>query len=265
MRVTFDSNVWRVVSSPEIFPKDKDKLHIDKIRNAIENGKIIPCISETMFTLEGIKNVDRKSFFGGYKAKIDFDVTELENGQIQIGITMEPDHSAHPGNTPHLTKHLTDALRLGFKVLRCPRIGGVTNPDILEQYYLQQRPDDLKEKLDLLGGLLREIESRGCGIKVIKDIGENFKGNASNWHEGIRNAPGSENRQIESAIAEWADGDSVAAHIAYKNDFFCTRDLAKKAGQRSIFSSANRNWIEAKYGKFIVTPKELADELEKIN
>jgi len=141
--------------------------------------------------------------------------------------------------------------------LKCPRIGGIKNPDI-EQYYLEQESDEVKEKLDILGGLLREIENNGAGIKLIKDIGDQYKGTAPNWHEGIRAAPDSETKNIAKAMAEWADGESVAAHIAYKNDYFCTRDLAKKAGQQSIFSATNRQWLENDYNLKFVTPTELA-------
>jgi len=147
------------------------------------------------------------------------------------------------------------------KILKCPRIGGITNPDI-EQYYLEQDSDELKEKLDILGGLLREIENKGAGIKLIKNIGDQYKGTAPNWHEGIRAAPDSESNNIAKSMAEWADGDSVAAHIAYKNDYLCTRDLAKKAGQQSIFSTTNRQWLETDYNAKFVTPTELIDKLD---
>ena len=36
--------------------------------------------------------------------------------------------------------------------------------------------------------------------------------------------------------AEWADGDSVASHIAVNGDYFCTNDSAKKAGSNSVLS-----------------------------
>lgn len=261
MKVTFDSNTWRPIVSPEIFPNDPDIIAFKIIRQAILDGKIIPCLSETVFTLEGIKRKDRKQFFSDYKANIDIKEQVNDDGSIGLTITMGSDPTAHPGNNPYLEKHLKDALNIGFKTLKCPRIGGIINPDI-EKCYLEQDSDELKEKLDVLGGLLREIEKKGAGIKLIKDIGDKYKGVAPNWQEGIKKSPDSEIGNIANAIAEWADGDSVASHIAYKNDFFCTRDLAKKAGQKSIFSSTNRQWIETNYNAEFVTPDEL---VEKIN
>jgi len=127
---------------------------------------------------------------------------------------------------------------------------------------LEQDSDELKVKLDILGELLREIENKGAGIKLIKDIGDKYKGTAPNWHEGIRAAPNYETNNISKAMAEWADGDSVAAHIAYKNDYFWTRDQAKKAGQQSIFSTTNKQWLETNYKAEFATPTELAGKLD---
>ena len=36
-----------------------------------------------------------------------------------------------------------------------------------------------------------------------------------------------EERAIQRAFKEWADGDSIAAHIAYGIDVFCTKDEGK--------------------------------------
>jgi hypothetical protein len=49
-----------------------------------------------------------------------------------------------------------------------------------------------------------------------------------------------ERKEIERAISEWADGDTVAAHIAYGINVLCTED---RAGA-SIFDSSNRAWLE---------------------
>jgi len=260
MKVTFDSNTWRQIASPETFPGDPDIVAIRKIRQTIIDGKIIPCLSETIFTLEGIQRKDRKQFLSDYKAKIDFKETENDDGSIGLNISIGPDIKAHPRNNPFLTKHLTDALQIGFKILKCPRIAGITNPDI-DKYFLEQSSDELKEKLEILGKLLQEIEKKGVGIKVIKVIGDKYKGTAPNWHVGIRLAPDSVSNDISKAMAEWADGDSVASHIAYKNDYFCTRDLAKKSGPQSIFSSLNRQWLETDYKVIFVDPNELLSKI----
>jgi hypothetical protein len=42
-------------------------------------------------------------------------------------------------------------------------------------------------------------------------------------------------------VSEWADGDAVAAHIAYGNDIFCTQDQGKSAGGPSILDEGIRH------------------------
>src|SRR5256885_1820430 len=39
-------------------------------------------------------------------------------------------------------------------------------------------------------------------------------------------------REVARAVAQWADGDSVAAHYAYGNDIFCTLDGGKAETRR---------------------------------
>jgi hypothetical protein len=63
---------------------------------------------------------------------------------------------------------------------------------------------------------------------------------------------------VQRRIAEWADGDAIAAHIAYGNDYFCTRDAAKKAGPTSILSARNREWLLREYGARVIAPGDLA-------
>jgi hypothetical protein len=68
-----------------------------------------------------------------------------------------------------------------------------------------------------------------------------------------------EQRQVQRAIAEWADADSIAAHIGYGIDLFCTDDQGKAAGAPSIFDSENRAWLESTFGVKFVTLSQLAE------
>ncbi len=54
MKIMFDSNIWRIVSTPSKFPKEKSINDFQRIREAIVTGKIDPYISETVFTIEAI-------------------------------------------------------------------------------------------------------------------------------------------------------------------------------------------------------------------
>jgi hypothetical protein len=79
---------------------------------------------------------------------------------------------------------------------------------------------------------------------------------------GLGNAPDSENGVIAKAVAEWADGDSVASHIAINGDYFCTNDSAKKAGSNSVLSAKNVKVLYEEYRFRKITPTELAKLIE---
>jgi hypothetical protein len=72
-----------------------------------------------------------------------------------------------------------------------------------------------------------------------------------------------EHKEIQKAVGEWADGDSIAAHIAYGNDFFCTGDEGKSAEGTSILDSDNRKWLEASYGLQFITLRDLARKVRE--
>jgi hypothetical protein len=76
---------------------------------------------------------------------------------------------------------------------------------------------------------------------------------------GIKNAPPSEAGNISKALAEWADGDSIAAHVGYRNDYFCTHDEGMSAGPSSVFSPKNKTILKSKFGVNFITLLELCD------
>ena len=260
-RVTFDSNVWRIVASPDKFPREKLLQTYQKINDLIQKKCILPCLAETVFTLEAIKEIDRKIFFGSYESEVSCSTEEAGNGQIKISLAIKPKADAHPGNNPYLSAHLEDALKLGFKLLRQPRIAGVKNPDISEEWFLADNGVSIGERQDKFNTCLSEIELRGCGINHIKSIGNRFSG-GQHWLVGIRNAPASEDDNIAKAVAEWADGDSVAAHFAYDNTYFCTKDIGKSSGPNSILAEVNKKWVITKYNVRFVSPIQLEEEFK---
>ena len=255
MKVTFDSNVWRIVSSPEKFPKEVAIEDFKAIRNAIESGKVSAFLCETVFTLEAIQRNKRREFLSGYKSKAQTSISESE-GEIKMSLSIGPDKSAHPGNSGYLESHLKDALSVGFKLVNLPRIAGIVNPDIEPHLY---QHEDLKSYLDTVHAVAREIESKGAGIAHIKKKGEEY---GSPWLRGLKKAPESEDGLIAKAVAEWADGDSVACHIALGGDFFCTRDSAKAAGNKSVLSEENLKWLSERYGFSLISPEALSQLLK---
>ena len=254
--VTFDSNVWRPVGDPTRFPNDPIHASFQKIHDALRNGEIEGRISETIFTLEGIARADRKNLIGGYKPKIAVTEEVLPDGQIRIGFSIGPDTNVHPGNNPYLSSHLTDALALGFKLMHCHRVAGFVNPDIKPEWYASTTipKSDIANQFGEVG---RRIETAGAGIAWVKAIGAAHARSTEHWSKGLANAPFSEDQAIASAVAEWADGDMVSAHVAYQNHYICTRDTAKAAGANSVFSSANRLWLEKDYGVKFISPEQL--------
>ncbi|OQC44060.1 MAG: hypothetical protein BWX59_02123 [Bacteroidetes bacterium ADurb.Bin028] len=76
--------------------------------------------------------------------------------------------------------------------------------------------------------------------------------------KGLKSAPESDRNKIAKAAAEWADGDSVAISIALGCDYFCTRDQAKGAGNKSVLSAANLAWLSADYCFKTILPEDLA-------
>lgn len=264
IKITFDSNVWRIVASPHQFPNNSSIVYFRKIHEAVKAGKIAAYIAEVVFTLEALKKDDRQSFIKSYEPKIDSTINDVpdQDGMIGLSSIIGPDIKAHPGNNPYLYKHLTDALNIGFKIIRCSRLGQITNPDIDKSYFVQQSDDEILERLNLCSECAEEIERLGGGIAHAIQIGSRFATGGIPWHIGIKNAPLSEAKSIAKALAEWADGDAIAAHVGYKNDYFCTRDTGKSAGTASILSPQNRAILESKFGVKFISPEELCDIID---
>lgn len=147
-------------------------------------------------------------------------------------------------------------------MLRCGgRIGGLRNFDIQESSFLEDIKVSQSERLNTFLTCMTEVEQQGCGIKHVKDIGQRYARLGQPWYVGLGAAPDFEDKAISKAIAEWADGDSIASHLAYKNDYFCTLDFGKGSGPDSILSPQNRDWLTSQYGVKFVTPEQLVANL----
>ncbi|MBC8199357.1 MAG: hypothetical protein H8E80_04835 [Desulfobacteraceae bacterium] len=260
MNVTFDTNVWRIVASPQTFPREQSLSSFNTIIDSIRNDLLLGCLSETVFTLEAIQKADRRRFFSEYYPEIKTSVTEGKDGSIGLSFSIGPDPSALSGNNPYLAKHLQDALLLGSKLMRCPRFSGMVNSDLKHQWFINL-DEKTHERANKFGAISREIESRGCGMSDMKQIGKRYAPPNKPWIEGLKIAPDNEDVAIVKAVAEWADGDAIAVHYAHGNDFFCTRDKAKSAGVSSILSENNREWLESSYDIKFVSPEDLANIL----
>jgi len=253
VKVTFDSNVWRIVSSPGSFPNEPSIAAFRAIHNAICRGSIEARLSETVFTLEAISRSGRREFFASYKPKVEIKEEAGPNGSVHVSFAIGPDINAHPGNTPYLAKHWNDAKAIGFRLMHCTRVATTKNPDVPAESFVPVT----NEAAERFGACARDIEAHSCGISTLKQIGLRYAHPNNPWQSGISAAPEAEDSAIAAAVAEWADGDTVAAHYAYSNDYLCTRDTAKSAGGISVFSASSRKWLRQDYGVQILTPEAL--------
>jgi hypothetical protein len=135
------------------------------------------------------------------------------------------------------------ALDLGMRILSAPRADStrILTPDV----YATNA--DESTRLERYATIAAAIEARGLGYARMSKVAK------------------SDPKKFARAVAEWADGDSVAAHHSYANDLFCTQDRAVRAGRHSVLHPANRGWFRRVYGVEFVTLSELAKRLERFD
>jgi hypothetical protein len=150
---------------------------------------------------------------------------------------------------PEQKLKLERALTAGVKLLRGGAWMGLpTPPEIREpSNYVREDPDATFDRQQREVDISYLIGRRGVG-KAAFDAAEGWE---------IRDRDAAAERRLVKACAEWADGETVSAHFAYRNDVLCTNDQARNAG-RSIFDSANRTWLTAAYQMRFMTVGELA-------
>lgn len=242
---------------PTDFPSEPLIKDFEKIHNAIINKKIEPYLSETIFKIEAIRKVERQDFFSSTKAKVDVKEKDLGNGGISLNFSIGPNKKDAIDfvNRPILKKYFDEAIKLGFNIVRLPRNGGLVNT-VVDAVRFQQDEESLSSYLDKVFEVGERIENAGAGMAPIQEIGEQY-GNPV-WMKGLKSAPETDRNKIVKAAAEWADGDSVAISIALGCDYFCTRDQAKGAGNKSVLSANNLTWLSADYGFKTILPEDLA-------
>ena len=257
MKIIFDSNVWQIVTIPTDFPNEPSLPDFIKINQAIIDKKIEPFLSETIFTIEAIRKVERQNFFSATEPKIDVKEGRTDEGRISLNFSIGPNEKDAIDfvTRPILKKYFDEAVRLGFNITRFPRIGGLVNPEVDAVRYQHIAPtlSSFNDKVHEVGG---RIEDAGAGIAQIVAIGEQYGDPV--WLQGLKKSPESDRNKIAKAAAEWADGDSVAISIALSCDYFCTRDQAKGAGSKSVLSSNNLTWLNSDYGFKTILPEDLS-------
>ncbi|MDD5460433.1 MAG: hypothetical protein PHG00_02190 [Methylococcales bacterium] len=250
MKVTFDSNVWRWVVAPEDTPVHKDSPIYHEINRLCSNGLIEGYLSGSMFAWEAVTRLKRKDVLSKDCGNISLSELEEVGHCLHRRISFGSDPMAHPGTPQKFIYYLEKARGLGFKVMHIPRLGYLSNPNLTELDWADY--DVLIGKR--FADVVEIIESRGCGMAQLQSIGHHY---ATDLLKAMEIASASEIKAVANAVAEWADGDSVAIHLAYGNDFFCTKDNAKGAGQHSVMASKNVECLAKMFDLKKVSPEEL--------
>ena len=149
-----------------------------------------------------------------------------------------------------LKERLELAFSLGMRLMRAPRIGIPVPASFLD---LSVFADEVDVPISAArdnrwGDVVEMIEQRGVGGAVLREIGKEI-------------VPKTGEKEFACAVAEWADEDSVAAHVAYGNDIFCTEDQGKSAIGKSILDADNRQWLELIHNVSFATIRELVTQL----
>lgn len=269
MKITFDTNTWQRVAVPHKFPNNPASAHA--IHDALKDGLVEGFICETVVTLEAVPKGQRSPYLSARASDaINFDESVADDGKVQVRVTVGGTTQAHPGMHPILKDRLREAFNLGFKYIPVPRIGTARPPDfqVFESHRIPltvNQQANIDPLLNRIGAVSRQIEDRGYGRTLLKEIATRIQTRHQMgqvpWFYGLDQPQDTtEDREIDRAFAEWADGDTVAVHIGYDLDAICTED--KAGGQsNSIFSTAGRRWLEADHSVEIINMDELADRL----
>lgn len=281
LRVTFDTNALELACRPERFPKDPRQPGLARVRDALVAGQIAGYYSVTMLTIEGIKKVDRAEVYAGTRLTEQPTTSErVRNADLpdavreRVGtadierVTMtyqveQPDRKPLP---PVFADLIHTARAIGLRALKAPpRIGAFHLNDPEGTFYAPVGDDAAVEQwLERTAEVLRAIEAKGVGLAQLKALGLKLAhGDLTQvWFAALANAKdATERNAIARAFAEWADADSLASHIAYGIDVFCTGDLGKSNAGKSILDPTHRAWLSQTYGTRFLSFDDLLQQL----
>ena len=259
--VTFDTNTLDRAVRPERFPKDDRRAEYEKIHRALTSGALKGYFSDTLVTLEAIERKDRSKVLGSTRLARSAESTGPNSITLSFAVQQDraPLHA-------EFERRISAARNLGLRALRGPpRIGWISIRDDDGTFYTEAVTDDASvTRMEKTIAVATAIQARGLGQAQIAELALSFSERAGKagepWFEGLRRARDArEEEQIKRAVAEWADADSVAAHIGHGIDFFCSEDKGgSTGGAPSILDRANREWLAATWAVRFVTLSELS-------
>ena len=227
-------------------------------------GTLKGYFSGTIATLEGIEKKDRTSVLGGtrVKSQMSHKVDEA-TAQETININMTTEQDRKPLHEEQ-QRRIEAALKIGMRALKAPnRIGWIRIDDPDGSFFAPDADAKFTDRMNRSMDVCTAIESRGLGYALVKSIANELAKRDNVVNEMPMQSLGRakdvhDEGRVKRAVSEWADADSIAAHIGYGIDLLCTEDQGKGAGAPSILDSTNRAWLEATYCVKFVTLSELA-------
>jgi len=250
--VTFDSNVWQMVVLPSLASKTSLYDAFTTVNEALRMKQIQGFICETVGTLEAVRRAGRKAYFTSIKPIVEVKA-DVQGGQALLTINIGTNHDQHPGLPNVLRERLELAFALGMRLMRAPHIGIPVPASFLDLSVFADEVDvpTSAARDNRWGDVVETIEQRGVGSAVLRRLEA----------ETGRKPETKGEKEFVLAVAEWADGDSVAAHVAYNNDVFCTEDQGKSARGGSILDADNRLWLAVTHNVKFATIGELATQI----
>jgi hypothetical protein len=245
MRVTFDTNALNDVLSLEVSQRGETvTANGAKVRAVIESGSVQGFFCETLVTLEGIQKKDRGDVLGS--TRLHSTSTSADQKTIAINIRVLQDRKP-------LDSQFADKIRaakaLGLRALRAPaRMAWIRIKDEDGTLFA---PDgstmELLARMDKVNEMATTLAIRGVGQATAVALGLQLLARdgisqPTLWFQGLRRAKSNgERKKVAKAVAEWADGDSIAAHYGYGIDLFCSEDFGRalRGLRRSIATIAN--------------------------
>lgn len=261
---------------PERYVNSSNYLSLGKIKNAIRSGQVRGFISEGFGTIEAVTRKKQAKFHAQTVPKVEVTNKSRGNGLICMTIEIKTNHSLHPGIGEEFEEELNEALAIGIKLLTTPYIGLPVPDRLRNNPHIYAEEVATPDYNDRFGDVVRTIVDRGVGEGVLPALAKEFTAHLDGprpdglsdrafihgvYEYACASGLSKEKRQIEKAFAESADGDLVAAHIAFGNDYLCTEDRGGSAVSRSIFDAENRAWLKTKYGVEILNVQQLANLL----
>ncbi|ACH84608.1 MULTISPECIES: hypothetical protein [Acidithiobacillus] len=252
--VTFDANALAKISSyPEIF-------------SALKEGRIKGYFSQTYHSLEGIQRNERAEVL----ARTAVAVHSKSRTKDTVDLSIEIRHYRPPLDDKYQGAVKT-ALDMGLRALRGPArmVDGLTVRDTNQSFYVIEPIEHMIAHREKAGEVAAAIEKRGVGRAISLNIGNKYNelsgvtiDKPKLWLQGLAQAnTDAQKKKVAKAIAEWSDGDSIASHIGYGIDLFCSEDFGKNTSGPSVMNPDNRGWLSETYGVVFITLSELAEKL----